>query len=85
MHGRDGRRVNGGGGFVVVEHQRSEGAVHRALDVVGEHAEDDVGADAAFKVMVDGAYPEKIEGLAAAKRPLDATRPLVGPDGRFGR
>ena len=37
----------GVGGIVVVEEQGREGAAHVPLDIVGEHAEEDVGADPA--------------------------------------
>ena len=59
-------------------------AAHVPLDVVGEHAEEDVGADPAFEAVVDGAHLE-IDGLVAAERPFDPAQALVGPDRLFRR
>ena len=83
--GGDGRGSGGlgRGGIVVVEEQRRERAAHVPLDVVGEHAEEDVGPDPAFEAVVDRAHLE-IHGLVAAERPLDAAQALVGPDRLFG-
>ena len=55
--------------------QRRERAAHVPLDVVGEHAEEDVGPDPAFEAVVDRAHLE-IHGLVAAERPLDAAQAL---------
>ena len=43
-----------------------------------------MGTDPAFQAVVDGTHLE-IDGLVAAKDPLDAAQPPVGPYGGFGR
>ena len=84
--GGDGRWPGGlgRGGIVVVEEQRGERAAHVPLDAVGEHAEKDVGADRAFKAVVDGPHPD-IDGLVAAERPLYPAQAPVGPHRVVGR
>jgi len=60
------------GGFVIgllVEHGGEAGA-HVMLDIIGEHAEQDVGADPAGGVVEDRTDFE-IDGLQAAKGPFD--------------
>ena len=76
---RDGRGTAGfGGGRVVVVEEH-----HVPLDVVGEHAEEDVGADAPLEAVVDGPHLE-IHPLEAAEGALDPAEALVGPDRVFG-
>ncbi len=76
--GRDGRGPCAGGGLrvVVVEEHRGERAAHVPLDVVGEHAQEDVGAHAAGQPVVDGPHLE-VDGLEAAKRAFDSAQALV--------
>ena len=54
---------------IVVEHRLEAGA-HLPFDVVGEHAQEDVGADAVGEPMVDRPDLE-IDGLQAAEGALD--------------
>ena len=67
---------------VVVEEQWREESSHVPLDVVGEHAQEDVGCYPIGEVVVYGAHLE-IDALVAAEGPLDAAEALVGAD-RFG-
>ena len=67
----------GGDLVVIVEQKRCESLAHMPLDVIGEHAEKDVGTDPIDQVMVDGADLE-VNGLVAAKRPLDVAEVFLG-------
>jgi len=61
---------------VVVEH-RGETGTHMPLDVIGQHAQEDVGAHALLQPMVD--RPDvQIDGLQATKRALHLGERLVG-------
>ena len=60
----------GGGLVVIVEQQWCEGLPHMPLEVIGKHAEKDVGTHPIDQVMIDGADLE-VDGLVAAKRLLD--------------
>ena len=81
--GDDGAAAALGGVLVVVfEEDGSEGAAHVPLDVVGEHAEEDVGAHPVLAPVVDGS--EEFDGLEAAEGALDAGEVLVGADGLRG-
>ena len=51
--------------------------------VVGEHAQEHVGADARFQVVVDGT-DQDLGGLHLAKGPLGDFQLLVGPHHRPG-
>jgi hypothetical protein len=53
------------------------------LDVIGEHAEKDVGTDPIGQVMVDEADLE-VDGLVASKRLLDVGQVFVGAHGLLG-
>ncbi len=66
-----------------VEQERRERLTHVPLDVIGEHAEKDVGTDPIGQVMVDEADLE-VEGLVAAKRRLDVGQVFVGAHGLLG-
>jgi hypothetical protein len=46
-------------------------------NVIGEHAEKDMGTDPIDQVMIDGADLE-VDGLVAAKRLLDVAEVFVG-------
>ena len=65
---------------MVFEEDGSRGDV--PLDVVGEHAEEDVGAHPVLAPVVDGS--EEFDGLEAAEGALDAGEVLVGADGLRG-
>ena len=81
--GLDGR-VPGGAGrraVVVLEQERREAPAHVPLDVVGEHAEEDVGADVVGGIDIDGTHPEEV--LDGAEGLLDTGEALVGFDGRL--
>ena len=54
-------------------------ASHVPLDVVGEHAQKDVGSHSVGQAMVDGPHLE-VDALVAAEGALDAAEALVGPD-----
>ena len=84
--GRDGRGALGlgGVGVVVVEEQRGEGASHVPLDVIGEHAEEDVGPHAPLEAVVDGTDLE-VDALEASEGALHAAEALVGADHVPGR
>ena len=68
---------------MVVEQEGGEFFSHVPLDVVGEHAEEDVGADAIRSVVVDGSDLE-VHGFEAAEGAFDAGEALVGADGVVG-
>ena len=70
----------GGFGVVVVEEEGCEVVSHVPLDVVGEHAEEDVGADAVGASVVDRSDLE-VDGFEGAEGALDAGEVLVGADG----
>jgi len=78
-----GARGLGGGLVVVVEEDGSEGLAHVPFEVVGEHAQQDMGADAVGAAMVDGADLE-IDGLMAAEGALDPGELLVAGDNAGG-
>ena len=68
----DGRAASslGGGAVVVIEQQGSQCLAHMPFEVIGQQAQEDVGADAILVPVVDGPYLE-IDGLAAAKGAFD--------------
>ena len=70
-----------GGGFeiVVLEQHRGEVALHVPDDVVGEHAQEDVGADAVGPAMVDRTDVE-VAGFDVAKAAFGVAEALVGED-----
>src|SRR5690242_10822123 len=65
-------------GIVIVEEDGGEAMAHVPFDIVGEHAEEDVGTDAVAEAVVDGTNLE-IDGLDRAKGALDLAEALVGP------
>jgi hypothetical protein len=66
----------GGGSIVILEEHGSESPAHVPLDVVGEHADEDVSPDAIGEVM-DRALLE-VAGLETADGTLHVTQSLVG-------
>ena len=73
----------GGGRVVVVEQERLEGLAHVPLDVVGEHAQQDVGAHPVGAAVVDRPYLQ-VDGLEGPKGALDLRQVLVGAHGLCG-
>ena len=69
----------GGGLVVVVVEHRGEARAHVPFDVVGEHAQEHVGADAILQPMMDRADVQ-IDRLQAAKRAFDLAEGFVGLD-----
>ena len=65
---------------LVGEQQRREAGVEFEGDVVGEHAEEHVGADARLEVVVDRADLDRV--LDRAERAFGHLELLVGADGR---
>ena len=76
-----GDRVpEGFGGLILVgEQQRTPRLDHVPLDVVGEHAEEDVRPDAVVPIVADGPDLEA-EGFERTKRALDLSERLVTAD-----
>src|SRR5215813_4665841 len=66
----------GGGGVVVFEQHGRELVLHVPGDVVGEHADQRVGADPAGEPVAD--RPDQQVGVQAAEHPLDVLQGLVG-------
>ena len=64
----------------VLEQQRGEPPLHVPLDVVGQHADEHVGAHAVFQVVVDRADLQ-VHRLEAAEGTLDGAEALVGAHG----
>ena len=64
----------------VLEQQRGEPPLHVPLDVVGQHADEHVGAHAVFQVVVDRADLQ-VHRLEAAEGALDGAEALVGAHG----
>jgi hypothetical protein len=64
---------------VVIEHRREAGA-QVPFEVMGQNAEEDVGAHARAETVKDGA-DVKIDGLEPAEGALDPAEALVGRDG----
>jgi hypothetical protein len=56
----------GGVGVFVIEDQGSQGLAQVPFDVVGQHADEDVGADTVGQAMVDGSDFE-VDALAGAE------------------
>jgi hypothetical protein len=79
--GRDDGFAQGGGAgaVVILEEDGGEGLAHVPLEVIGEHAEEDVGAHAVGEAMVDGSDLE-IDGLDRAEGALDEGEALVCGD-----
>ena len=61
----------GGFAIVVIEQDRRQICTHVPLDVVGEHADEDVAAYAILETVMNGT-DFQIDGLDRAKRTLDA-------------
>ena len=68
-----------GEAVVVFKEEGSESAAHVPLEVVGEHAEEDMGADVLRGIDEDGAYLD--EAFDGAEGMLDAGEAFVGGDG----
>ena len=89
---RIGRGASGGNGRgsvrrvgmaeVVIEEHGGESLSHMELDVIGEHAEEDVGTDARGQVVIDGADLE-VYGFVAAEGAFDLAEAFVDADGLF--
>ena len=87
--GRGGSGGNGGGSvrragkaeFIIEEHG-GEPSAHVELDVIGEHAEEDVGTDARGEAVIDGADLE-VYGFVAAEGAFDLAEAFVDADGLF--
>ena len=67
----------------VLEQDGGERLSHVPFEVVGEHAQEDVGTDPVGAAVVDGADLE-VERLHAAEGGLHRGEGLVGADGLFG-
>ena len=67
----------GRGRVVVVEQERLEGLAHVPLDVVGEHAQQDVRPHPVGAAVVDQAHLQ-VDGLEGPKGALDLRQVLVG-------
>src|SRR5260221_177298 len=65
-----------GGGVVVFEQDRGEALMHVPGEVVGEHADQHVGADPAGEPVADGA--DEQVGVQAAEDAFDVFQGLVG-------
>ena len=65
-------RITGGLGRLVLvgKEQFAPGLAHMPLDGVGEHAEEDVGADSITQAVMDGADLE-VDGLHRSKGAFD--------------
>ena len=61
---------------LVGKHQLAPRLAHVPLDIVGEHAQEDVRPHAVFQMMVDGSDMQ-IDGLHRTKRPLDLCERFV--------
>ena len=79
--GDDGAALGLAGRLVViVEQDRGERLAHVPFQIVGQHAQHDMGAHPMAATMMDRPNLE-IDGLEAAEGPLDLGELLVGPDG----
>ena len=78
-----GALLLGSGRVVVVEQERLEGLAHVPLDVVGEHAQEDVRPHPVGAAVVDRAYLQ-VDGLEGPKGALDLRQVLVGAHGLCG-
>src|SRR5271165_277375 len=82
----DGGCALSGGGFkvVVLKQHRGEVSLHPPDDVVGQHAQEDMGADAMGPAMVDRADVE-VAGFDVAEAALGGAEAFIGEDeGGFG-
>ena len=73
----------GCGEFGVVEQQRRQGVAQMPLNMIGEHAEEDVGPYTVGGPMADGTDIE-VDGLEASEGAFDPREILVGLNGFFG-
>ena len=64
-HGGAGRA----GGVMVVEEQGSEASTHVPLDMVAEHAQQDVGAHPVRSMVMDGSHHE-VHGFEGRQLPV---------------
>ena len=60
----------GRSGVMVVEEQGGEASTHVPFEVVGEHAQQDVGADPVGRIVMNGAHLE-VDGFEATEGALD--------------
>ena len=72
-------------GFLVLvaEEQWTPCFTHVPLDVVGEHAQEDVGAYPCLEAVANRTHLE-VDGLDRTKCPFDLTQTLVAADGVVG-
>lgn len=75
--GRHDGRALGAGRVMVVEQQGGEALTHVPFDVVGEHAQQDVGTHALGGTVMNGPDLE-VHGLEASEGTLDPTEAFVG-------
>ena len=68
------------GGILVIEQERLERLAHVPLDIVGKHAQRDVGAHALFEAMVNRADLE-VDRLETAESLFDVGQALIGSHG----
>ena len=80
---RHHRRALGAGGIMVVEEQGSETLTHLPFNVVGEHAQQDMGAHPFGGAVVNRPDLE-VHGLEASEGALDPVEALVGVHGPVG-
>src|SRR5271157_2222572 len=66
-----------------MEEERRQLLAHMPFDVIGEHAQEDVGAHSVLVPVTDRTDIE-IDGLHAAEGAFDAGQILVGLNGFFG-
>ena len=67
----------GGGAIVVVKEDGCQRLPHVPFEVIGEQAQEDVGADAILVPVEDGPHFE-VDGLAAAEGAFDRREGLIG-------
>ncbi len=88
--GRGGGMDGGGAGGVpsgrvfVLEGEGREFPAEMPLDIEGEHAEEDMGADAVVAEVADGSESEILFGLEGSEGGLDAAETFVGEHSAFG-
>ena len=77
------QRALGRSGVMVVEEHGGEASTHVPFEVVGEHAQQDVGADPVGRIVMNGAHLE-VDGFEATEGALDAAQAFVSGDGAWG-
>ena len=68
------------GRAVIVEQKGLPGRTHGPFDIIGQHAQQNMGADTMGPTMIDGPNLQ-VHGLEATKGALHRGPALVGPDG----